>query len=188
MKLASTVPGGAKKPTKKTVTALPSAIIDAAVAGADADFKIDAAVAAVSGAAKAQADASKAITTAVSVGSPAALDAIKQIQARLQTAKRTQIDEYLRAKKKQGLFTKPLKGKGYLMQHARADAIGIRQGSKVAAPSFAPAPMAAPMQQVRLSQADVNAICDEFMQNMSASQAKKINFTKNEKVPNKFEI
>lgn len=178
-KLASTVPGGAKKSTKKTVTALPAAIIDAAVAGADADAKIDAAVAAVSGAAKAQADATKAMTTAVSVGGPAALDAIKQIQARLQTAKRTQIDEYLRAKKKQGLFTKPLKAKGYLMQHARADAIGIRQGSKapLAASSFArapmAAPMAAPMHEVRLSQADVNKICDEFMQNMSASQAKK---------------
>jgi hypothetical protein len=166
-KLASTVPGGAKKPTKKTVTALPAAIIDAAVAGADADSKIDAAVAAVSGAAKAQANATKAVTTAVKVGGPAALDAIKQIQARLQTAKRTQIDEYLRAKKKQGLFTKPLKAKGYLMQHARADAIAIRQGSK------APVAVASVTQQVRLSQEDVNKISDEFIQNMSASPAKK---------------
>jgi hypothetical protein len=167
-KLSSTVPGGAKKPTKKTVTALPAAIMDAAVAGADADSKIDAAVAAVSGAAKAQADATKAVTKAVSVGGPAALDAIKQIQARLQTAKRAQIDEYLKAKKKQGLFTKPIKAKGYLMQDARADAIGIRQGSK------APVTVgAAPMQDIRLSQSDINTISDEFMQNMSASQAKK---------------
>jgi hypothetical protein len=176
-KLASTVPGGAKKSTKKTVTALPAlpaAIIDAAVAGVDADSKIDAAVAAVSGAAKAQANATKAITTAVKVGGPAALDAIKQIQARLQTAKRTQIDEYLRAKKKQGLFTKPLKAKGYLMQHARADAIAIRQGSKAPLTGSSTAVFApAPMQQVRLSQEDVNKISDEFMQNMSASQAQK---------------
>jgi len=166
-KLASTVPGGAKKSAKKTVTALPAAIIDAAVAGADADSKIDAAVAAVSGAAKAQDVATKAITKAVSVGGPVVLDAIKEIQARLQTAKRTQIDEYLRAKKKQGLFTKPLKAKGYLMQHARADAIAIRQGSK------APVAVASVTQQVRLSEEDVNKIADEFMVNMSASQAHK---------------
>ena len=166
-KLASTVPGGAKKSAKKTVIALPAAIIDAAVAGADADSKINTAVAAVTGAVKAQADATKAVTTAVKVGGPAALDAIKEIQARLQTAKRTQIDEYLRAKKNQGLFTKPLKAKGYLMQHARADAIAIRQGSK------APVTVASVTQQVRLSQEDVNKIADEFMVNMSASQAKK---------------
>lgn len=175
-KLASTVPGGAKKSTtpKKTVSALPAAIIDAAVAGADADSKYSAAVSAVSGAAKAQDDATKAITTAVSVGGPAALDAIKEIQARLQTAKRTQIDDYLRAKKKQGLFTKPLKAKGYLMQHARADAIGIRQGSKASHAGSSSASMAVvPMQQVVLSQESINDISDEYIKHMTASPADK---------------
>jgi hypothetical protein len=54
------------------------------------------------------------------------LERIVEIQARLQTAKRYQIDEYLKAKKKQGLFKKPLKVKGYLVQDARADALAIR--------------------------------------------------------------
>jgi hypothetical protein len=72
----------------------------------------------------------KAVVEAVAVGGPAAveeaLDKIKEIQARLQTAKRFQIDEYLKAKKKQGLFKKAIKAKGYGIQNARADAIAIR--------------------------------------------------------------
>ena len=72
----------------------------------------------------------KAVVDAVAVGGPAVvddvLDKIKEIQARLQTAKRFQIDEYLKAKKKQGLFKKVIKAKGYGIQNARADAIAIR--------------------------------------------------------------
>ena len=72
----------------------------------------------------------KAVVDAVAAGGPAAveevLDKIKEIQARLQTAKRFQIDEYLKAKKKQGLFKKAIKAKGYGIQNARADAIAIR--------------------------------------------------------------
>lgn len=72
----------------------------------------------------------KAVVDAVVAGGPAvveeALDKIKEIQARLQTAKRFQIDEYLKAKKKQGLFKKAIKAKGYGIQNARSDAIAIR--------------------------------------------------------------
>ena len=84
----------------------------------------------VVGAAAAKKKAVKAVVDAVAVGGPAVvddvLDKIKEIQARLQTAKRFQIDEYLKAKKKQGLFKKALKAKGYGIQSARSDAIAIR--------------------------------------------------------------
>jgi len=140
-KLASTVPGGAKKHLAKKVTFADTAVTDAAVAGTVASVASDIAVAAVSDAAKAKDKADKKIANvvagAVAVGGPAAgvaaLDKIAEIQARLQTAKRYQIDQYLKAKKKQGLFKKPLKAKGYLMQDARADALAIR-GAKVGAP------------------------------------------------------
>jgi hypothetical protein len=82
---------------------------------------------------KAEKKITDAVMGAVAVGGPDAgavvLSKIAEIQARLQTAKRSQIDEYLKAKKKQGLFKKPLKAKGYNIQNARADAISIR-GSK----------------------------------------------------------
>jgi hypothetical protein len=137
-KLASTVPGGAKKKPANKVTFADTAVTDAAVAGTAASVASDIAVAAVSDAAKAKDKADKKIANvvagAVAVAGPAAgvaiLDKIAEIQARLQTAKRYQIDQYLKAKKKQGLFKKPLKAKGYLMQDARADALAIR-GAKV---------------------------------------------------------
>jgi hypothetical protein len=141
-KLASTVPGGAKKKSSKAkkVTFADTAVTDAAVAGTAASVATDIAVAAVSDAAKAKDKADKKIANvvagAVAVGGPAAgvaiLDKIAEIQARLQTAKRYQIDQYLKAKKKQGLFKKPLKAKGYLMQDARADALAIRGAKGVA--------------------------------------------------------
>ena len=81
-------------------------------------------------------NSSNAVMGAVAVGGPDAgavvLSKIAEIQAKLQTAKRSQIDEYLKAKKKQGLFKKPLKAKGYLIQNARADAIAIRGSKSVA--------------------------------------------------------
>jgi len=141
-KLASTVPGGAKKKSSKAkkVTFADTAVTDAAVAGAAASVATDIAVAAVSDAAKAQDKAdkklAKVVGDTVAVAGPAAgvaiLDKIAEIQARLQTAKRYQIDQYLKAKKKQGLFKKPLKAKGYLMQDARADALAIRGAKGVA--------------------------------------------------------
>lgn len=76
-----------------------------------------------------------AVMGAVAVGGPDAgavvLNKIAEIQAKLQTAKRSEINEYLKAMKKQGLFKKPLNTKGYFLQNARADAIAIR-GSKSA--------------------------------------------------------
>lgn len=157
----------------KLVTAVPdvhSAIIDAAVAGADADSKLSDAVSAVSGAAKAQDDATKAITTAVSIGGPDALDAIKEIQERLQTAEKAQIYDYLRAKKKQGVFNKPLKFKGYSLQDARADAIAIRQGYYGSLERTA---MAAP-KEIRLSQESINSISDEYIQHVTPAEKKAI--------------
>lgn len=144
-KVASSVPGGAKKKSsnaKKMTFAddlvinssLTKAVADAAVAGTAADVATNFAVNAVADAAKAQDKADKklvqVVADSVAVAGPAAaaavLDRIAEIQARLQTAKRYQIDQYLKAKKKQGLFKKPLKAKGYLMQNARADALAIR--------------------------------------------------------------
>lgn len=131
-KKVSTVKGG--KPKAPKAAKVVKKIKDAVLKGVVADKVTDDALKVVDKAVKAQEKANKAVVKvvkdAVAVGGPkagmAALDTIQQIQARLQTAKRSQIDMYLRAKKKQGLFTKPVNTKGYLIQDARADAIALR--------------------------------------------------------------
>lgn len=135
-KKVSTVKGGKPKAPKapKAAKAVKK-IKDAVLKGVEADQVTDDALKVVDKAVKAQEKANKAVVEvvqdAVAVGGPeagmAVLDTIKQIQARLQTAKRSQINMYLRAKKKQGLFTKPVITKGYGIQDARADAIALRE-------------------------------------------------------------
>jgi hypothetical protein len=107
----SSVRGGKKSSKKEAMIAqLPKAMAEAALAGAVAEDKVH-----------------QVVQDVVNVAGPAAgavvMDQIAQIQARLQTAKRPEINKYLKAKGAKG-FTR----KGYLIQEARADAIKYRQG------------------------------------------------------------